>query len=158
MPHLALYNQMVVFRLGRNRQHNTEARVLLTHDTTRPLKQGSLALSSEISSFTTLQRGEEVVRAGSRGKDLPRQVSASSDRQGMGQPGFGMGQGEDQQLSPAARLRPLMPTARTGRLEGRRQGQNRLFCEHPAVLPPNSHFNQSKKEKSDAYFHQFTSF
>jgi hypothetical protein len=30
---------------------------LLTHDTTRPLKQGSLALSSEISSFTTL-RGE----------------------------------------------------------------------------------------------------
>lgn len=139
MPHLALHNQTVVFRLGRNRQHDTEARGLLTHDTTRPLKQGSLALSSEISSFTTLQRGEEVVRVGSRRKDLPRQVPAPSE------PGFGMGQGEDQQLSTAARLQPPMPTATTSRLEGRRQGQNRLFWVHPAALSPNSHFSQSKK-------------
>lgn len=33
----------------------------LTHDTTRPLKQGSLALSSDISSFTTLQREQSSV-------------------------------------------------------------------------------------------------
>lgn len=32
-----------------------------THDTTRPLKQGSLALSSDISSFTTLQREQSSV-------------------------------------------------------------------------------------------------
>lgn len=36
----------------------------LTQDTTRPLKQGSRALSSEISSFTTLQ-GEQGVGHGS---------------------------------------------------------------------------------------------
>lgn len=57
---------MVFSRESTNRLRDTKARGLLTHDTTRPLKQGSLALSSEISSFTTLQRGEEAVRAGFR--------------------------------------------------------------------------------------------
>lgn len=66
VPYLALHIQTVFFREGTNRLRDTEARGLLTHDTTRPLKQGSLALSSEISSFTTLQRGEEAVRAGFR--------------------------------------------------------------------------------------------
>lgn len=38
---------------------NTAAGLLfLTHDTTLPLKHGSLALSSEISSFTTLKNRE----------------------------------------------------------------------------------------------------
>lgn len=37
------------------RQAEGGLRGFLTQDTTRPLKQGSLALSSEISSFTTLQ-------------------------------------------------------------------------------------------------------
>lgn len=66
MPYVALHIQTVFFREGTNRLRDTKARGLLTHDTTRPLKQGSLALSSEISSFTTLQKGEEAVRAGFR--------------------------------------------------------------------------------------------
>lgn len=48
-------------RLDLSQQPNKQKRrnysrmcVRPTHDTTRPLKQGSLALSSDISSFTTL--------------------------------------------------------------------------------------------------------
>lgn len=132
---------MVVFREGRNRQQDTEARRLLTHDTTRPLKQGSLALSSEISSFTTLQRGEEAVRDGSRASEEKEAFPGRSLHPTTGSPGLGMGQGKHQQLPPAARLQLPMPTAMTGRLEGRRQGQNTLSRVHPAVLSPNSHFN-----------------
>lgn len=128
-PYLALCNQTVVFRDSRNRQRDTEARGLLTHDTTRPLKQGSLALSSEISSFTTLQRGEGGSQSwvqDFRGRRLsPAGVCTPH---ATGSPGLRMGQGEDWQLPPAARLQLPMPTAMTGRLEGRRQGQNRLSC------------------------------
>ena len=141
MPCSALCNRTVVFREGRNRQRDTEARGLLTHDTTRPLKQGSLALSSEISSFTTLQRREEAVRAGSGTSERKETLLGGCLHPATGSPGLGMGQ-----LPPAARLELPMPTATTGRLEGRRQGQNRLPCVHPAVLSPDSHFNQLKKK------------
>lgn len=116
-------------------------RCLLTQDTTRPLKQGSLALSSEISSFTTLQRGEEAVRAGSRASEEKEAFPGGClyPTPGSPGPGLGMRQGEEQQPPPAARLR--LPTPTAGQLEGRRQGQNRLSCVHPAALSPHSHFN-----------------
>ena len=48
----------------------------LTQETTRPLKQGSLALSSEISSFTTLQ-GKEGVRVSFLGWEIQPQISGA---------------------------------------------------------------------------------
>lgn len=102
VPYLALRNPTVVFREGRKRQRDTEARGLLTQDTTRPLKQGSLALSSEISSFTTLQRREEAVRAGSRISEEKEAFPGGCLHPATGSSGLGMGQGEDRQLPPAA--------------------------------------------------------
>lgn len=121
MPYLALWNPAVAFREGRNRQRDTAARGLLTHDTTRPLKQGSLALSSEISSFTTLQRGEEAVRDGSGISEGKETFPGGRLYPAPGSPGSGTGQGEDGQLP--------VPTVTTG-LEGGRQGQNKFSCGH----------------------------
>lgn len=91
MPYLALHIQTVFFREGTNRLRDTEARGLLTHDTTRPLKQGSFALSSEISSFTTLQRGEEAVRAGFR-TSKEKEIFSDGYLHTIGSPGLGMEQ------------------------------------------------------------------
>lgn len=68
---------------------------------------------------------------------VPRRVFVPSTRSPG--PGLGMRQGEEQQTPPAARLR--LPTPTAGQLGGRRQGQNRLSCVHPAALSPHSHFN-----------------